>query len=223
MKKILIIEDDIWISNSLKLYLESSNFMVDIEWNWSKALSKIKKVDPDLIILDLNLPGKDGLEITKEYRKNWKIPIIMLTARSWEIDRISWLENWADDYIAKPFSPRELLARINTILRRVENIDFSEWKNKLKYKDIKLNLEKNIAKKWDEILPLTTNEFEILKRLLEKKWWVLTRDTIMKEVMWYEKYIYDRTVDTHMKNLRKKLGKWDYILTIRWVWYRIEI
>ncbi len=223
MKKILIIEDDNGISNSLKLYLESSNFKVSIEENWAKALSKIKKVNPDLIILDLNLPGKDWIEITKEYRKDWTIPIIMLTARSWELDRISGLENWADDYIAKPFSPRELLARINTILRRVKDSESKDEKNILKYKDIKLNLDKKIVKKSWEVLVLTTNEFEILKKLLEKKWWVLTRDAIMKEVMWYEKYIYDRTVDTHMKNLRKKLWKWDYILTIRWVWYRIEV
>ncbi len=216
MKKILLVEDDSGISNSLKLYLENSNFDVVIEDDWAKVLSQIKKYKPDLIILDLNLPWKDGIEITKEYRKDGNTPIIMLTARSSELDRISGLEIWADDYIAKPFSPRELLARINTIFRRVDKSE------KIMYKDIELDLEKSIVLKSGNILNLTSNEFEILKRLFEKKWWVLTRDEIMKEVMWYEKYIYDRTVDTHMKNLRKKLGSWEYILTVRWVWYRFK-
>lgn len=220
MKKILIIEDDIWIWNSLKLYLENSNFLVDIEINGNNAIKKIKNYEPNLIILDLNLPWKWGIEITKEYRENWEIPIIMLTARSSEIDRIKGLEIWADDYISKPFSPRELLARIKTILRRTGETE--ENKNVLKFEDLHIDLEKNKVSKQDKEISLTANEFEILKTLIEKNWWILTRTEIMKEVMWYENYIYDRTVDTHMKNLRKKLAPWEYILTIRGTWYRLN-
>ena len=107
MEKILIIEDDIWISNSLKLYLENSNFNILLYHTWLKAVEKIKSINPDLIILDINLPEMDGMEICKELRTFSSIPVIMLTARDSEYDRISWLEIWADDYIAKPFSPRE--------------------------------------------------------------------------------------------------------------------
>ena len=122
MKKILIIEDDLWISTSLKLYLENSNFEVEVYNTWENAVSFIKKIKPDLIILDINLPVQNWIEITEDLRKTDSTPIIILTARWEEDDRVKWLEVWADDYIAKPFSPRELLARIHTIIRRVSSI-----------------------------------------------------------------------------------------------------
>lgn len=220
MKKILVVEDDLWISNSLKLYLESSDFEVILYHTWKKAVEFILENKPDLIILDINLPVKNWIEITKELRKTENIPIIILTARWDENDRVDWLESWADDYVAKPFSPRELLARINTILRRTNS---SENKNILKVFDLEVDLEKNIVKKENEILALTSNEFEILKKLIELNWWVLEREKIMKDIFWYENYAYDRTVDTHLKNLRKKIWDSNYILTIRWVWYRLNI
>lgn len=223
MKKILIIEDDLWISNSLKLYLESSDFEVVLYNTWEKAVSFIKDTKPDIIILDLNLPFMDWIEITKELRIDDTTPIIMLTARSSEIDKIKWLEIWADDYVSKPFSPRELLARINNILRRSNKFDNKKDKNKISFLDLELEIDKKIAKKNNILLSLTSNEFEILKRLVEENWAVVSRETIMKDIIWYDNYIYDRTVDTHIKNLRKKLWNSDYITTIRWVWYRLNI
>lgn len=223
MKKILIIEDDLWISNSLKLYLESSDFEVVLYNTWEKAVSFIKDIKPDIIILDLNLPFMDWIEITKELRIDDTTPIIMLTARSSEIDKIKWLEIWADDYVSKPFSPRELLARINNILRRSNKFDNKKDKNKISFLDLELEIDKKIAKKNNILLSLTSNEFEILKRLVEENWAVVSRETIMKDIIWYDNYIYDRTVDTHIKNLRKKLWNSDYITTIRWVWYRLNI
>lgn len=227
MRKILIIEDDKWISSSLKLYLENSNFDVFLHHEWYKAIDVILDVNPDLIILDINLPWKNGIDITREYRLLWNIPIIMLTARSGELDRINWLEIWADDYIAKPFSPRELLARINTIIRRIpENkestiiIDESEL---IKLQNIEININKKTVKKWNNIISLTGNEYDILKKLFEENWKVVSREYIMKEIIWYDNYLYDRTIDTHIKNLRKKLDAKDLILTIRWEWYRINI
>lgn len=224
MKKILIIEDDKWIATSLKLYLESSDFEIALHFDWIDAIDKIKIYNPDLIILDVNLPWKDWIEITKELREFSNIPIIMLTARTWELDRITWLENWADDYIPKPFSPRELLARINTIYRRV---DLQLWANiKLGEKNadwiIIDDIKKTAFMSWNDIW-LTSNEYEILKKLSDAKWWIITRESIMKEIIWYDKYLYDRTIDTHIKNLRKKIGIKDYILTVRWEWYRINI
>lgn len=225
MKKILIIEDDLWISTSLKLYLENSNFEVEVYNTWENAVSFIKKIKPDLIILDINLPVQNWIEITEEFRKTDSTPIIILTARWEEDDRVNWLEVWADDYMAKPFSPRELLARIHTIIRRVSSLENISSKNNnvVKFLDFEVNFDKNIIKKWNENIVLTANEFEIFKKLLDEKWWIVSRETIMKDIIWYENYAYDRTIDTHIKNIRKKLGSTDYILTIRWVWYRLNL
>ena len=220
MKKILIIEDDKWISASLKLYLENSNYKIELHHDWNWAVNKFSMVNPDLIILDINLPWKDWIEITKEIREKSQVPIVMLTARWSELDRIKWLEIWADDYVAKPFSPRELLARINTILRRTTEINDS-W-NIISYNWVVLNLDKKIAEvNWNDVW-LTNSEFEILRKIFESNWWIVTRDTIMKEIIWYDKYVYDRTIDTHIKNIRRKIWNKDIILTVRWEWYRIN-
>jgi len=222
MKKILIIEDDKWISASLKLYLENSNYNIELHFDWNWAVDKFKKVNPDLIILDINLPWKDWIEITKEIRVNSNVPIVMLTARWSEIDRINWLEIWADDYIAKPFSPRELLARINTIIRRVSENENEANKNIESFNWITIDSVKKIAKVDDLNIWLTWIEFEILKKIFEANWWIITREVIMTEIIWYDKYLYDRTIDTHIKNIRKKIWKKDIILTVRWEWYRIN-
>ena len=221
MKKILIIEDDKWISASLKLYLENSNYSIELHFDWIDAVAKFNLVKPDLIILDINLPWLDWIEITKEIRKTSQVPIVMLTARWSELDRINGLEIWADDYIAKPFSPRELLARINTIIRRVSDKNTNlDWK--IIFEDIIINTEKKIVEiDWINIW-LTWIEFDILKKIVEANWWIITRDTIMKEIIWYDKYVYDRTIDTHIKNIRRKIWKKDIILTVRWEWYRIN-
>lgn len=222
-KKILIIEDDFWIANSLKLYLSNSWFDADILLDWKNALEKILSWTYELIILDINLPIKDWITICKETRQKSNIPIIMLTARNSEFDRIMWLEIWADDYISKPFSPRELLARINSILRRIElNKQELKKENILQFQDIKLDIDKQIVYKNNKIINLTKNEFDILKKLLQEDWKIVERDTLMKDIIWYENYIFDRTIDTHIKNIRKKLNSKDIIITVRWTWYRIN-
>lgn len=220
MQKILIVEDDKWISKSLKLYLENSWFEVFLHEEWLDALNKIEFIKPDLLILDINLPWKDGIEIAKQVRKIWNLPIVMLTARSSEIDRIIWLEIWADDYIAKPFSPRELLARINTILRRF--INKNKNNNIYIYENIKLDLKKKIVELDNKPINLTSNEYNILEKIFIEDWKIVKRETLMIEVIWYDKYLYDRTIDTHIKNLRKKLWRNDIILTIRGEWYRLN-
>ncbi len=221
MNKILIIEDDKWISSSLKLYLENSNYDVFLHYEWNKAIKKMKKINPDIVILDINLPGKDWIQITEEIRKFSSIPIIMLTARSSELDRINWLEIWADDYIAKPFSPRELLARIKTITRRIS--DDSQDSDKTTCWWVVINTSKKTVKVKGKSISLTWNEYDILKKLIDENGGIVTRETIMTEIIWYDKYIYDRTIDTHIKNLRRKIWIKDFILTIRWEWYRINI
>ncbi len=224
MRKLFIIEDDKWISSSLKLYLENSDFKVFLYESWDKATEKILEKDVDLVILDINLPVKSWIEICKELRGKSMVPIVMLTAKTWELDKIKWFETWADDYIPKPFSPRELLVRINSILRRANNKTGAIQDNSklLKFKNIKLDLEKVILFVDEKKVSTTKNEFEILKKIIEEDWKMVTRETIMTKVMWYEKYVYDRTIDTHIKNLRKKIWEKDIILTIRWEWYRLN-
>ncbi len=221
MSKILIIEDDIWISNSLKLYLENSSFEVEIENSWLHAVERILSGEYELIILDLNLPGKDGMTICQEVRQTSHIPIVMLTAKNSELDKVIGLEIGADDYVSKPFSPRELLARINTILRRTSQTQ-KEESFILKFEDIEIDTQKILVlKKWKEI-PFTKNEFEILKKIVEENGNMVERNTLMKDIIWYDNYAFDRTIDTHIKNIRKKLENKDIILTIRWQWYRLN-
>lgn len=220
MKKILIIEDDIWISKSLKLYLENSNYKTDVHSTWKWAIEKIKEYKPDLIILDINLPEKNWMIICKELRTFSQAGVIMLTARDNEYDRISWLEIWADDYIAKPFSPRELLVRIKIILKRISSNN--ENKHLLTFWNIKLDTDKKTLEvNWKNV-SLTKNEYDILEKILKEDWNLVSRETIMTEIIWYEKYVFDRTIDTHIKNLRKKLWNKEIILTIRWKWYRLN-
>lgn len=221
MQKILIIEDDRGISTSLKLYLENSEFEVLLHDDGTDALEKINEIAPEIIILDINLPGKDGIKICEELRVYSQTPVIMLTARGWETDRVNWLEVWADDYIAKPFSPRELLARIKTILRR-SSINNVSADNLIVVNDIHIDINKKIVKKSWNTISLTANEFDIMAKIFWQKWNIVSRETLMKEVIGYEKYIYDRTIDTHIKNLRRKLWDKDIILTVRWEWYRLN-
>jgi len=223
MEKILIIEDDIWISNSLKLYLENSNYKIELCNDWNKAFKKIEKENPDLIILDINLPWKNWMDICRDLRKISSIPVIMLTARDSEYDRVSGLEIGADDYISKPFSPRELLARIHVILKRRTTQAEENNEKLLIFKKIKINTEKRIVKIDNKEINLTKNEYDLLEKIVLEDWKILTREILMTEILWYDKYIYDRTLDTHIKNLRKKIDIWDdVILTIRWEWYRLN-
>jgi len=222
MKKICIVEDDIGISKSLKLYLENSDFEVVTYESWLWASEFILSSSADLVILDINLPEKDWIIVCSELRKISDIPVIMLTARWGEIDRVTWLEVGADDYISKPFSPRELLARINSILRRV-NPDEKEDDDIIKAWDVVIDLLKNTVTVWEDEISITKNEFDILAEIAKWKWALVTRESLMKDVIWYDNYVYDRTIDTHIKNLRKKIGDKELIITVRGKWYKMKI
>lgn len=223
MDKILIIEDDFWISQSLKLYLENSQYEVFLFYTWEKAIEYFQEINPDILILDINLPVKNGMEICKEIREFSTKPIVMLTARSNETDKIQWFELGADDYIAKPFSPRELLVRIQSILRRSKKIENEEEKAWiLVFRKLEIDTNK-ISVHYDEKeIILTKNEFDILKKIVEEDGKLVLRETLMKDIIGYSDYLFDRTIDTHIKNIRKKLGNKDIILTIRWEWYRLN-
>lgn len=221
--KILIVEDDADIVEMIDYNLKKEGYRTVSVLNGEDAISLVKREHPDLIILDLMLPGIDGLEvcrILKQKEAAAQIPIIMLTAKSQEMDKIVGLELGADDYITKPFSPRELIARIKAVLRR-SKAPFPKKRieignlivDSLKYKVI-------VFKK--EIL-LTPTEFRLLEFMVQNSGAVLSRDKILDVVFGYDADIYDRTIDAHMKSLRKKLGKArDCIETIRGVGYRFK-
>lgn len=220
MQKIYIVEDDIGISKSLDLYLKNSWYEVNFQNTWENALENILKSNPDLVILDINLPVKNGIEICKELREKNTIPIIMLTARNMEKDKLDAFSYWADDYISKPFSPRELLARIKSIFRRLDDTD-SHNEDLINYKNIVLNLDKQIVYVNNNIVDFTKNEFDILKKIFEANWKIVHREELM-DLIWYKEYLFDRTIDTHIKNIRKKLDVKDVIITVRGEGYRLN-
>ncbi len=223
MNKLLIVEDDKGISNSLKLYLENSDLEIELFHTGKWAVKKIVEWDYSAIILDVNLPFMDWIEICKNVREQSEIPIIMLTARTSEMDKVKWLEIWADDYIEKPFSPRELLARINVVLRRNFNKEeVVEDENIIKIENIEINKSKKTVKADKIEINLTKNEYDILVKICEENWNVVSRETLMIDIIWYDKYVYDRTLDTHIKNIRRKINNKNLILTVRWEGYRLN-
>lgn len=224
--KILIIEDEMNIVELLKYNLETNGYEVDFATDGLSGLQKIKTVSPNLVLLDLMLPLLDGVELCKKVKyspETEHIPIIMLTAKGTEMDKVIGLEIGADDYLTKPFSVRELLARIKVVLKRTHN----EHKPKSEMHqiiDLTLDVVKHEVTLKGQVLQLTFKEFELLKILVENRGRVLTRDQLLDEVWGYEYYGETRTVDVHIRHLRKKMGDLnsDYIETIRGVGYKIK-
>lgn len=219
MEKIYIVEDNFGILKSLELYLQNSWYEVFIQETWVNAIENIIEINPNLVILDINLPWVNWVDICKWIRQQLSTPIIMLTARNTEKDKLDAFSSWADDYIAKPFSPKELLARIKSILRRLE-IKEEMW-NILRFNNIEMNLDKNKVYIWWQEEFFTKNEFDILKKIIEASWKIVHRQEIM-DLIWYSEYLFDRTIDTHIKNIRKKIRNKDVILTVRWEGYRLN-
>ena len=225
MKKILIIEDELNIYELIKFNLEAQGFEVAGVHEGAGAVEKIVDIRPDLIILDLMLPGKDGLTICREVRadKNLSyIPVIMLTAKSEEFDKVLGLKMGADDYMTKPFSVKELYARVKAVLRRTEMIKSSDAEEiavgSLRILPGSFEVYKNAKK-----LSLTLKEYELLLYLANNKNKVLTRDQLLDEIWGYEYYGETRTVDVHIRYLRKKIedDQEKYIETVRGVGYRL--
>ena len=231
--KILLVEDDIEIVNMLRVPLEQANFTVAAVHDGEAAIDFISKQTPDLILLDLMLPKIDGLEVYRSvYRNNRtkNIPIIMLTAKAEEIDRIVGLELGADDYIAKPFSIREVILRVQAVLRR-NHIpkDLSQVEgNWFKVHDVHIDIERRKVKclSDDDSNPeveLTATEFDLLVMLAKSPGRVFSRNILMDQVWGQDYYGVDRTVDTHMSRLRRKLGTCgDHIQTVHGVGYRFK-
>jgi two-component system phosphate regulon response regulator PhoB len=225
-KLITIVEDEEDIVKLVSHHLKREGFKVKEFHNGRDFLSYIESVVPDLAVLDIMLPGIDGLEICrilKNKSTTASVPIIMLTAKASEADVVVGLELGADDYIVKPFSPRELVARVKTVLRRT-GVKESE-DNIIKVGPLTINTEKYEVSVDTEKVLLTTTEFKILEVLADGKGRVFTRDQLLKKKrLWGDdKLVYDRTIDVHIKNLREKLGPaGNMIKTVRSIGYKLE-
>ncbi len=205
IKKILVVEDEKAIVKLLKYNLEKENFALSIASDGEEGLSLFKKVKPDLVILDLMLPKMNGIEVCKQIRRESQTPIIMLTAKKEETDRVLGLELGADDYITKPFSVRELIARIKSLSRRM---DPKSAPSALQVGKLSVDLEKYEVHLAGKPVELSSKEFAFLKILIEARGKVLSRDQLLEQVWGYEKGldIDTRTVDQHVARLRAKLG-----------------
>ena len=227
--KILVIDDEVHIVELLKFNLEISNYNVDFAYDGLDGYIKAKNDKPDLILLDWMLPNITGIELLKKIRSDKELrqtPVIMLTAKNMENDKIEGLEEGADDYITKPFSVKELLARISSVLRRYNIQEMPMEENILELGNIKLDLCKHEVYKKGEKIDLTLKEFELLKLLIENKGKVLSRNHLLDKVWGYEYYGETRTVDVHIRYLRKKIeddsNSEKYIQTVRGVGYKID-
>ncbi len=202
MSKILIIEDESELVKVLRSYLEKAGFQVITALRGDSGLELWRREKPDLVILDLNLPGLDGLDVAREIRKKSNTPIIMLTARVEEADQLVGLEIGADDYITKPFSPRLVVARVRALLRRTQSTSPSET---IRVQDIEIDLEAHQVTRQGNPIELTPTEFNILVAMARNPGRVFSRLQLLESVQGIAYEGYERTIDTHVKNLRAKL------------------
>lgn len=223
--RVLIVEDDTDILHLLSYNIQASGFGVLTSKDGLDALKVARQQLPDFIVLDLMLPNLDGFEVCKELKRDPEtkgIPILMLTARGEEVDRIVGLELGADDYVVKPFSPRELILRIRAILRRTgaESTDGMIWE----HEGLRVDFQGHKASLHDEEIALTATEFKLLAELVKNRGKVRTRDQLLDKVWGYHFEGYARTVDTHVRRLRQKLGMYsDWVETVRGVGYRFKV
>lgn len=233
MKKILIVDDEKPISDIIKFNLAKEGYETVTAFDGREAITKFEEENPDLIILDLMLPELDGLEVAKEVRKTSHIPIIMLSAKDSEFDKVIGLEIGADDYVTKPFSNRELLARVKAHLRRTENIETAVAEenafasnSEITIGDLKILPDAFVAQKRGEDIELTHREFELLHHLATHMGQVMTREYLLETVWGYDYFGDVRTVDVTIRRLREKIedtpSRPEYILTRRGVGYYMK-
>lgn len=222
---ILIVDDDYNICDLVRMYLEKEGFTTEIATDGKVAIEKFKYISPQLIVLDLMLPGIDGLEVCREIRKSSTVPIIMLTAKDDTFDKVLGLELGADDYMAKPFEPRELVARVKAVLRRSNQTEEPK-KDEVTYNNIvinKTNYELKISGKTVEMPP---KELEVLYYLASNPGKVFTRDQLLDEIWGYDFFGDSRTVDVHIKRIREKIENYEDGWSLKTVWgvgYKFEV
>ena len=219
---ILIVEDEPKISHLLRDYLQQAGYETRESLNFDQIQCWVEQEEINLILLDWMLPGMSGLEICQQLRTISTVPILMITARVEEIDRLKGLDSGADDYICKPFSPREVVSRVKAVLRRTNHEDHAELTAG------PLRLDQTTHQVWVEEseVVLTPNEFGVLKVLLQRPGKVWSRESLLQQVQGYQFNGYDRTIDTHVKNLRKKLATYGLnssIVTVYGIGYRFQL
>jgi DNA-binding response OmpR family regulator len=223
MPKVLVVDDEMKIARLVRDYLSEAGFDVTLAATGPAAVAAVRSDRPDLVVLDLGLPGMDGYDVTRAIRSGSAIPIIMLTARSEETDRIVGLELGADDYVVKPFSPRELVARVKAVLRRTGGEVATEL---LRAGDLVISLPHRTVERAGIRIDLTMSEFELLRVLAASPGRVFTRGQLLDSIRGVSFESYERAIDAHIKNLRKKLEPDPrhpvYVLTVYGVGYKFS-
>jgi DNA-binding response OmpR family regulator len=221
VRSILVVEDEMKIARLVRDYLEHAGFEVRVAADGNAALSSVRGARPDLVVLDLGLPGRDGLDVTRELRRSSNVPIVMLTARGDEADRIVGLELGADDYLVKPFSPRELVARVRAVLRRGGGEGAPEVLSAL---GVEVNVRRMRVTVEGRPIELTPTEFDLLATMIREPGRVFTRGQLLDAVRGVAIDSYERAIDAHVKNIRRKIeptpGRPKYVLTVHGVGYR---
>ena len=221
-KRILVVEDEVHVQRLLRLYLERAGYVVEACGNGAEALTLAQTRRPDLIVLDLMLPGVGGLEVCRRLRDEGDIPVIMLTARTTEQDRLRGLQEGADDYVTKPFSPAEVVLRVEAVLRRVSSQETSQ-DEVLSAKGIVLDAGKHRVTVGPHDIPVTPTEFRLLHTLMASPGRTFTRQQLLDRIAGPDFAGFDRNVDVHVANLRKKLGlKPTPVRTVYGVGYRFQ-
>jgi DNA-binding response OmpR family regulator len=221
MKTILVIDDDPKLAALLKEYLGSRNFIVEVAEDGIAGLEILKQGGFDAVVLDVMMPKMDGFEVLQEIRKKYSLPVIMLTARGDDMDRIIGLEMGADDYLPKPFNPRELLARMKAVFRRFGTDNHQEEvERNIVVGNVSINLVKREVYLDSKSIEMTTMEFDIMVVLFERAGRVVTRDILIEQLKGEEWMVYDRSTDVHISHIRKKIGA-SKIKTIRGVGYLV--
>lgn len=222
MAKLLVVDDESKIREVIKEYAEFNGHEVDEAGDGMSALGLVKLNDYDLVVMDIMMPKLDGYSACKEIRKIKDIPIIMLSARGEEYDKLFGFELGIDDYVVKPFSPKELMARVNAVLARRKTRESGDSKV-LEFGGLSINIQGRSVVVNGEKVELTPKEYDLLFYLVQNKNIALSRDKLLSDIWGYDFFGDDRTIDTHIKNLRNNLGEYrDYIVTLRGVGYKFE-
>ena len=221
VQTVLVVEDEASIASFVARFLRSAGYEVETAATGGDALSKAAAKSPALIVLDLMLPDMDGIEVCRRVRRGSDIPILMLTARDEDVDKIIGLEVGADDYLTKPFNPRELVARVKSILRRSTPDRREVASATITHGDLNIDAGRREVKVGDEEIKLAPKEFDLLWELLDHRGLVLTRDQLLERVWGYTFAGDTRTVDVHVRQLRRKLGEASPIVTVWGVGYKV--
>ena len=225
LEKVMIVDDDKNICDLLRLYLEKDGYNIILSHDGEEALVKFNALKPDIVLLDVMLPGIDGWQICREIRKKSNVPIIMITAKSETFDKVLGLELGADDYIVKPFDTKEVIARIKAVARRTGKLPSKADTKELNYDKLSVNLTRYVLKVDGKVLDTPPKELELLYFLASNPNRVFTRDQLLDEVWGFEYYGDSRTIDVHIKRLREKLegvsDKWS-LKTVWGVGYKFE-